>query len=114
MPVTRGQNNNAEAHSRFRGRNNDHKKHKDLAVGLAQGLAEGDKSQIDGVEHELNGHEEGDNVALEHEGHDAQSKEDGAENQVVVRRHHDQFSRWASTMAPRMATRIRKEVSSNG
>src|SRR3989454_293967 len=116
LPVARDQDDDSQAHGRFRRRHHDHKQNKHLAIELAESLAEGDKRQIHSVQHQLDGHENRDDVALEDKRNDAQPEQDGAEDQVVVRRDHPQllFSRCASTSAPRIATRIRNEVSSNG
>ena len=48
---------------------NDHEKHEDLALQLAERPAKGDERQIDGVQHQLDGHENRDDIALEHECH---------------------------------------------
>ncbi len=46
-------------------------------------VGEGDEGQVDGVEHQLNGHEDGDDVALDEKGGDADGEEDGGEDEVV-------------------------------
>ena len=46
-------------------------------------VREGDEGQVDGVEHQLDGHEDGDDVALDEKGGDADREEDGAEDEVV-------------------------------
>jgi hypothetical protein len=42
-------------------------------------VGEGDKGKIDGVEHELNGHEDGNEIALDDEAEDAEREQNGAE-----------------------------------
>src|SRR5258707_10263242 len=54
-------------------------------------LAKRHEREIDGVEHQLDGHKNGDDVALEDEGDYAESEQDGAENHVIVRRDHFRF-----------------------
>ncbi len=46
-------------------------------------VREGDEGEVDGVEHELDRHEDGDEVALDEEGCDADGEEDGGEDEVV-------------------------------
>ena len=81
-------------------------------------VREGDEGEVDGVEHELNRHEDGDDVALDEEAGDADGEEDGGEDEVpamgttAVMGAYRSFR--ASTTAPRMATRMRTEVTSKG
>ena len=84
-------------------------------------VREGDEGQVDGVEHELDRHEDGDDVALDEEGGDADRKEDGGEDEVA-RQMGTMMRSWqlaicsfrARTTAPRIATRIRTLVTSKG
>src|ERR1700677_2453770 len=93
-------------------------------------ISEGDEGKIDGVEHELNGHEDGDEIALDEKADDAERKENGAEQQipgerdVVLKEAHFwaavselgtfEPSTWASATAPRIAMRMSTEVTSKG
>ena len=116
-------------------------------------VRKGDEGEVDGVEHQLNRHEDGDDVALDEEGGDADGEEHGGEDQVGSRwepsgcfppvppttrigrdqtaytepgewseervvvmpeGEHSYCSFRASTTAPRMATRMRTEVTSKG
>jgi len=79
---------NSEAYGGFRCRYYDYEKNENLSVKAIPRLAEGDEGQVNGVEHQLDGHEDSDDVAAEDEGHDAEAEQDGAEGQVVVRRDH--------------------------
>src|SRR5713226_7921433 len=91
LAIARDQNDDAEADGRFRGGHDDDEEDEDLAVELVERLAESHEGEIDGVEHQLDGHEDGDDIALEDEGNDAESEENGAEDQVVVRGDHFSF-----------------------
>ena len=106
------------------------KKTKIWPLHLVPLIGKGDEGEIDGVEHELNGHEDGDEVALDEKADDAERKEHGAEKQipgernVVLKEAHFSAvlsvlailepSAWASATAPRMAMRMRTEVTSKG
>ena len=51
------------------GRGDDHdEEDEDLAVDLVPHVGEGDEGQVDGVEHQLNRHEDRDDVALDEKG----------------------------------------------
>ena len=78
----------AETDGSFRCRNHDDEQDKNLAVHFAERLAEGHESEIDGVEHQLDGHEDGDDVAFENEGDGAQSKKNCAQDQIILRGDH--------------------------
>ena len=51
-------------------------------------MGKGDKGEVHRVEHELNGHEDGDDVALDEERADADGEEDRGQDQVVGDGHH--------------------------
>jgi hypothetical protein len=55
----------------------------DLSGDLMPHMREGDEGEVNGVEHELNRHEDGDDVAFDKEAGDADGEEDGGEDQVV-------------------------------
>ena len=80
LPVARNQNDDAETHGGFRGRHHDHEEDKDLAVELPTAWLKGHKRQIHGVQHQLDGHENRDDVALKNERHDAETEEYGAQS----------------------------------
>ena len=99
-------------------RGDDHdEEDEDLALYPIPHVGEGDEGEVDGVEHELDRHEDGDDVALDQEGADAGREEEGGEDQVpgdgdtgVI----GYCSFRARTTAPRMATRMRMLVTSKG
>src|SRR6201996_2270159 len=80
-------------------------------------VRKGDEGKIDGVEHQLNRHEDADEIAFDKEGRNPDGEQHGGENEIRGDRNlcgHGYCSFRASTTAPRMATRIRTEVTSNG
>ena len=95
-----------EADGGFSGGDHHDKKDKDLAFHRVPLVGKGDKGKIDGVEHELNGHEDGDEIALDEKADDAERKEHGAQKQipgernVVLKEAHfvgRPFSDWPAT-----------------
>jgi hypothetical protein len=78
LPVPRRQNDNRQSHRGFRGGHYDHEQNENLAVQLVHGLAESYKGQVRGVEHQLDGHKNGDDVALENKCQHAQAEQNGA------------------------------------
>jgi hypothetical protein len=93
LAVAMNQDDNRQAHGGFGRGHDDHEKNEHLSLQLAERPAEGDKRQIDGVEHQLDGHENGDDVALEDERHHTQSEQDGAQHQKIRSRNHNS-PRW--------------------
>src|SRR5262249_29960845 len=97
----------------------------DLSVQLVPVCREGDERKVDAVQHQLNGHENRDDVALDQKSGHTARKQDSTQHQVVRKGNH-QFVTFfggpppsavgllASTTAPIMAIRIRIEVISKG
>src|SRR5579859_5263304 len=83
FPVARNHHDNGQAHGGFGRGHDNHKENKNQAVKLIEFAAEGDECKVDGVEHQLDGHENRDDVALEHKSDDAQAEKHGAQNQVI-------------------------------
>ncbi len=75
---------------------------------------ESHKSQVHGVQHQLDRHEDGDHVALDEKAGDSAGKQDRRQHQVIGNRHHQSFPLRARTTAPMMAIRISSDVTSNG
>src|SRR5207253_7454195 len=69
-----------------------YQQNKDLSVELAERLAESHKSKVHRVEHQLDGHENGDDIALENEGEHSEPKQNRAQDYVVVCWDHLSFS----------------------
>src|SRR5215471_938812 len=83
---------------------------------------EGDKRQVHAIEHELNRHEDGDDVALNQKPGDAARKQNAAQHQIVGKRDHQpslresstDSGRAAKTTAPMIAISTRIDVASKG
>src|SRR5438874_7995563 len=60
LPIARNQDDDSQADGGFRRGDHNHKQHKNLSVELAERLAKRDERQIHRVEHQLDGHENGD------------------------------------------------------
>src|SRR5262249_16049354 len=118
--------NDRQPHGGFGRRNHHDKEHEDVA---AEGndvraacqpgrmrvpvVREGHKTQVHGVQHQLNRHKDGDDVALEQKAEHAQREENRAQDEVP-RQGNQQISFFPSTTAPIMPIRISTEVASNG
>ena len=59
-----------------------------MAGHLAPLAREGDEGQVDRVEHELDRHEDRNNIALDQKRGDTDAEQDGAEDEVVSDRNH--------------------------
>src|SRR5580700_3441236 len=107
---------NRQAHRRFSRSYHHYKEDEDLSAHLMPLVSEGDKRQVYGIQHQLDRHKDGDDVALDQECRHANRKKDSAQHQVISNRddHLAQCSLLASATAPRMATRISTDVTSNG
>src|SRR5205085_2281805 len=80
---------------------------------LAAHIGKSDKAEVHSVQHQLNGHEERDDVALENKSRYTHAEEHGAEREVPGNRDH-QCSFLARTTAPIMAISTSTEVTSKG
>ena len=60
------------------------KKTDHLAVGGAEIARKSDESQVDGVEHELDGHENDDQITPDQHAEHADGKDHRAQNQIVM------------------------------
>src|SRR5581483_5721237 len=76
-------------------------------------VGKGYKAQVHGIQHQLNRHEDGDDVALKQKAEHAERKQNRAEDEIPGKRDH-QLSFLPSTTAPIMAMRMSTEVISNG
>src|SRR5579884_1799525 len=79
--------NDGQADGGFRRGDHHDEEGKDLPIHLFEMPREGDKAQVHGVEHQLDGHEDGDDVAAEEEAGNAEAEENGAEDEIPVHRH---------------------------
>src|ERR1700691_5148400 len=114
MAILVNGDHNRQADGRFRRGDDNHKEDEYQSVQLIPRARERHECQIYGVQHQLDGHEDRDDVPLEHECHHAQSKKNGTQHQVIGNRNDAHSSLFARTSAPRMAIKIKMEVASNG
>src|ERR1051326_1905768 len=103
----------------FRRRDRHHEKDKDESVKLVELTSVREERQIDGVHHELDGHEDGDAVLARENAADADRKENRAEDQKPLRRNHGCTSgraaaRPLNSSAPTIAASNRIDTISNG
>ena len=82
-PVASDNNNDGQTDSGFGSRHDNDKENKNLPLQLSKRAAERYKRKIDGVEHQFNGHEDGNDVALENKRHHAQSEQDSTQQQII-------------------------------
>src|ERR1700693_4255149 len=112
--------NNGQTHCGFGGGHHHHEEAVDVSIHLLELVGKSDEAQVHRVEHQLDGHEDGDNVAPENEAGHTQHKKNGAQDQIPAQGDggrqggHGQTSFLASTIAPTIAIRIRTEVTSKG
>ena len=78
LPLAEDQDDDGQPDHRFRRGDGDDEKDDGLAVRPAQGSGQGQERQIARVEHDLDGHELGQEVLLDEEGQDAQGEEQAA------------------------------------
>src|SRR6185437_1042958 len=116
-----------QSHCRFGCGHRHDEEHKDLAFDRMPLMCEGDKAEVDGVEHQLNGHEHRDDIALDEKAHHAERKKNGAEKQIpgnwdgMAEERMIHFPGCLSPLflrargtAPRTAIRMSTEVTSKG
>ena len=92
-------NDDGEADGGFGSRYNHDEEDKDLAGYLMPHVRERDEGEVHGVQHELDRHEDRDNVALDEEGGDANAKQDRGEDEVVGDGYHYDLLRRAAMTA---------------
>src|SRR5580658_3019160 len=109
--------NDGQSHGGF-GRGHYHDEEAvNVSIHLLEFVGECDEAQIHRVQHQLDGHEYGDDVAPEDKAGHSESKKNGAQDQIPAQRdgiRHGHTSFLASTIAPTKAIRIRTEVASKG
>ena len=59
-----------------------------MAIGSIPHTGKGHEGEIDGIEHQLDGHEDDQRATAEQDTHDPDQKEHGAEHEVIGDRHH--------------------------
>src|SRR5438132_10727956 len=108
---------------RLRGRNRHHERYEHLSAQRVPLSGECNKRKVHAIEHQLNRHEDTDNVPLDQKADDSAAKQDSAQHEIVGNRNHQcpfpvccvSASGFpASTTAPMIAIRINREVTSKG
>src|SRR5688572_4882266 len=114
-PVAGQRDNQSQTDRRFRGRHCDDEERQNLAALFEQVVTEGREIDVDGIEHDLQGHEHEDDVAPAEEADQTDGEEDRAEPQKRARGdHQDGVFLRATTTAPTMATRRTSDTTSKG
>src|SRR5208282_994309 len=114
-----------EADRGFSGGHYHHEKNEDLSAERVPVRGKGDERKVHAVEHQLNRHEDGDDIALDQEPEHSTDEQDSAQHEIVRKRNHlypssflgpraPPSGRLASTSAPMMAIRISTDVTSKG
>src|SRR5688572_7874815 len=110
--VTEQTNHQCEPHRRFSSRHGHHEERDDLPIDLAKLAAEGDEREVDGVQHDLDRQQQGDQIAAQEHAGSADGEEQSRQHQIMANRHHCSLFR-ASTTAPTIDAMIRIDVTSN-
>src|SRR5215472_7054437 len=88
LAVARDDHDDRQSDRRFRRRHYNHEEHENQAVQLVEFAAERHKRQVHRVQHQLDGHKNRDDIALENKSDHAQSKKHRAQNYVIRNWHH--------------------------
>src|SRR5688572_12284267 len=114
LAVTEQPNHDRESDRRFCGRHGHHEEDDDLAVDVAVLPRECDEREVHGVQHDLDGEQNRDQVAAQKDACGPDCEQNRRDDQIVAERNHPSSpSRCASTTAPIIATRIKIDVASN-
>src|SRR6185312_15779785 len=105
--------NNRQSHGGFGRCHHHHEEYENLSAHLVPMTGKGNERKVHRIEHQLNRHENGDDVALDEERRHANGEQNRAEDQVPGQWNHGRSLR-ASTTAPMMAIRTSTDVTSNG
>src|SRR5512135_2868006 len=105
---TEYRNDDGQSNGGFRGGDHHDKEDEDLTAQGVPVRGERHEAQVHGVEHQLDRHEDRDDVALDEKAEYAAGEEDRAEREIVRKRNH-WLSLRARTTAPMIAIRISTE-----
>src|SRR5437867_11467513 len=111
LPLAEDGDDDAESHGGLGSRHGHHEEDEDVSGHGAQLIGIGGESQVDGVEHQLDAHQDHDGVAT-HEHADRADGEEHGRHQWQERGHHDSFLR-ARMTAPTTSTTRSTEPASN-
>src|ERR1051325_6633558 len=104
LPEAKDRDHDREPDDRLRGRHGHDEKHDHLPFDGTKEPREGDEGDIDRVEHELDRHQDHDDIAPDDDSGDADSEDNGAEHQIIFQRRLRHRCLCASTTAPMIAT----------
>src|SRR5689334_1945914 len=96
----------------FSGGDGHHEEGDDLAVDVGPLAAEGDEREVDGVEHELDRQQQGDQVAAQEHAGGTDGEQQARQDEVMANRHDQSSLFFASTTAPTIDAMIRIDVTS--
>src|SRR5581483_1205472 len=114
LSETKDRDDDRQAHHRLGGRHRHDEKHDHLPFDRAHKTREGDESQFDRIEHQLDRHQDYDDVAADDDPGDADGKENGAQHEIIFDWRLHQRCLCASATAPMIATSSSTEASPNG
>src|SRR5262245_13975386 len=103
-----------QANYRFGRGHGHHEDYNHLALHGAQRACEGNKCQVNRVQHEFNRHQDDNEVASDEDANDPNTKNHSAQHEVIMQGNHHSFVRRASMTAPTMATSRRIDATSKG
>src|SRR6185436_12954295 len=106
-------NHEREADRRFSGSDGHDEERDDLAIDFAELPAERHERQVDGVQHDLDRHQQRDEVAAQKYAGRADGEQQARQHQVMADRHGYSSLLRAITTAPTIAAMIRIDVTSN-
>src|SRR5208337_3760147 len=118
-------NDDGQAHRGLGGGHHHHEEDENLSAKRVPVRGEGDERKVHAVQHQLDRHENRDDVALDQKPEHTTCEQDSAQHEIVRKRDHLYPSSFlapratasgglASTTAPRMAIRISTDVTSKG
>src|SRR5213593_1231402 len=115
FPVMEQGDKNGQPDRSLRCGDGHHEKHKDEPMQLVELPCIGEKSEVDGIDHQLDGHEDRDPVLARQHTADADSEQDRAQDQKPLCRDHVVCTpRPLKTSAPTIAASRRMETISKG
>src|SRR5690348_4163375 len=114
LAVAKHRDEDCQADDGFGGGDRHDEEDDDLPFQRAEKSREGDEREIDGIEHELDRHEDHDDVAPYDDAGDADREQHRAQNQIVFQRRRRHRCLCASATAPTIATSSRTDAISNG
>src|SRR5918995_4865208 len=114
LPVAVDQDHDREPDPHFGGGHRDHEQGEHLTGDVVQGLPERHEVEVDGVQHELDRHQDEHRVAPSEHAVDPGREQGGRQEQHEREPDHGRSSFLESTIAPISAARSRSEITSNG